>query len=571
VDRAQAARASFRLTAENAEQVAAMCRRLDGLPLALELGAAWLAVLSPQQALDRLSQGLAPLVSRDQDTPERHRSLQAALDSSYLLLPPEHQRLFRRLAVFRDGWTLEAAEAVCGELLPGGSVLEALALLAGRSLVQVEDRGDSMRYRLLETMRTYAASRAAEAGEASAAAVAHARYYHSLALAHQAGFVRAGRGGGADVVEADLENGRDALGWLCGNAEAQQQALELAAALGSFCWIRGRCAEGGILVERALADCSQEPTRARLEAYRAAAWLARVRGDDTRALELLLEARAIANALNDLRTVFAVANSLAGVLLDRRELEAAEHWIRECEVANQTLQLPYLTLLTEFRIGTWADRANELTRARQALERCVALAREQGHPRHLADALASLGWTYRREDAARGVELLREGLKLHREIGQAPMVIESLIYMGALELVRGHPAGAVRSLREALTGSVEMNQRAFSAGAMGGLAAAEAADERWERAALLFGALESLDQSLGGLPADLRDLLSLEVIASARARAAAEYPESWRQGAEMPLGLAISVAQGEPLTTSSAGMAHAPSGRHSLPHGRPDR
>jgi len=561
VDRAQAARSSFQLTRENAPDVAAMCQQLDGLPLALELGASSLAILSPKQALERLSRGSSQLVSRDRDTPERHRSLQAALDSSYLLLTPEHQRLFRHLSVFRDGWTLDAAEAVCGNVVaPGHTVQEALELLAERSLVQVEDRQESVRYRLLETMRQYAAAQADEAGELSSARDRHAQYYYTQALTHSPGFNRAGREGGLDVVEADLENGRAALAWLAIREESHQEALELAGALGNFCWVRGRCAEGENLVTQTLADCSTEATPARLRAFQTTASLARLLGDHSRALNLLLEAHRIATTIGDLRAVFVVANSLAGVLLDRRDLEAAERWIRECEVANVTLQDPTLRVQIEFRTGIWADRAGKTERARQALEQCVRLATEHQQLRRLADALGSLGWTYRGDDPAKGVRLLRESLRIHREIGHSPMVMESLLYIGALELTAGQVPGARRSLREALRDSVEMGQRSFTAAALAALAAAEAGAGGWERAALCFGAGESLERSLGGLSSDLSDMLALDAIASKRSRCATEYPLAWRHGAELPLREVVALVQDGSASRIPAGASRAPHG-----------
>jgi predicted ATPase/DNA-binding SARP family transcriptional activator len=545
LERARAARASFALTAENAGHVAALCRRLDGLPLALELGAAWLAVLSPQQALERLAKEPALLVSRDRDTPERHRSLQAALDSSYLLLPPEHQRLFARLSVFRDGWTLEAAEAVCG----GDEVLQRLALLVTRSLVSVEERPGAVRYRLLETMRDYAAARLRESGEAEAAAAAHAEYFRDLVIRHRAGVGRAGREGGLTLVEADFENARAALAWLLRGEATHQNALEVAAALGNFCWIAGKCAEGTAILEQALALTSTEPTVARMRAYGAGANIARLQGEHSRALEWHSQARAIAAALNDLQAVFRAACAMAGVALDRRNLEAAAACIRECDAANATLQVPSNSLLIAFHRGLCADRAGDFALARQCLEESVRLAREHGYPRHLADALCTLGWTYRRDDPARGIRILREGLGIHRDIGHAPMVLEALLGIGTLELASGNGDAGRRTFQDALALAAELRLRASIAAALEGIAAAEADGDTREPAARLFGAAASLRSSTRdrGTP-ELEEMLEIEVIAAARARCAAEQPLAWEAGAGLPLQrvLEMAAAAGEP-------------------------
>src|SRR5262249_33960089 len=152
IDRAQAARAGFELTGRNAESVAAICARLEGVPLAIELAAAWASSLTPAEIAAHLEHGFSLLVSRRHGSRPRHQSLQAAIDWSYRLLEPSFQRFLAQLAIFQGGWEIEAARQVCDQ----PEALALLAMLRDRSLVAAEECGDRMRYRMLESLREYA-------------------------------------------------------------------------------------------------------------------------------------------------------------------------------------------------------------------------------------------------------------------------------------------------------------------------------------------------------------------------------------------------------------------------------
>ncbi len=187
LQRAQEVRPTFALTPAQAPAVAAICRQLDGLPLAIELAAAWTRVLSPSALLARLTQRQPLLAAGTRDMPERQQTLRSAIDWSYDLLSPAQQVLLRRLAVFVSGWTLEAAEVVCGEVGQSEAVLPALATLVDVSLVehQEEAAGGETRFRLLEMVREYAHERLEASGDGDVVRERHARYY--LGLAQQAG------------------------------------------------------------------------------------------------------------------------------------------------------------------------------------------------------------------------------------------------------------------------------------------------------------------------------------------------------------------------------------------------
>ncbi|HEV2474176.1 MAG TPA: BTAD domain-containing putative transcriptional regulator, partial [Chthonomonadales bacterium] len=167
-DRAQAARPDFLVTPANAVAVAQLCRKLEGIPLAIELASAWVNTLSPAQILDRLANRFVLLVSKNQGVPERHRTLFNAIQSSYDLLAPQQQRFLNRCSVFAGGWSLEAAEAICGDPAGGENhAVQMLMLLQNRSLIASEEVAAEMRYRLLEAVRDFAAGRLTPADRAS--------------------------------------------------------------------------------------------------------------------------------------------------------------------------------------------------------------------------------------------------------------------------------------------------------------------------------------------------------------------------------------------------------------------
>ena len=281
VARARAARPAFALTEQNARAVADVCRRLDGIPLALELAAAHVPLLSVEQIAERLDDALGLLTRGSRLAPARQQTVRATLDWSYGLLTPPERRLFDRLAVFAGGWTLAAAEGVAGtDGIAPRTVLPMLGRLVDQSLVVVEpEPGGPGRYRLLEALRQYGLERLAAGGGRPRARDRHAAHY--LALAEQT----APRlfGPGAPAAQARLEGERDncraALRWLVERG-ATERALRLVGALGRFWFYRGYLAEGEAWTARVLAlPGADRPTAGRARALYAAGAAALGRGD----------------------------------------------------------------------------------------------------------------------------------------------------------------------------------------------------------------------------------------------------------------------------------------------------
>ena len=240
VERAKSANASFELTPENADTVAAVCRRLDGLPLALELAAARLRLLSPEALLERLDRALDVLTSGPRDAPERQRTLRATIDWSHSLLTESEQHLFRRMAVFAGGCTLPGLEAVCDH---SSAVLDELESLVDQALVQTDSQGQ--RFRLLQTIREYARQRLEEAGELSDLSRSHAHWYAALARKIGMGIESNEEVGSIEcgiADESDLQLALDTLLELArkGDAVACQAGLQMCGDLWMYWHIRGK-------------------------------------------------------------------------------------------------------------------------------------------------------------------------------------------------------------------------------------------------------------------------------------------------------------------------------------------
>ena len=251
VERASAARPGTIFDSSDVDAIGRVTRALDGIPLAVELAAARASTMSPVEISDRLDHRFALLTSGSRTAEARQQTLRATVDWSYALLNSDEQRLFDRLSVFQGGWTMDAAEAVLDDAAaPEGFVLDAVARLADRSLVIVEP-GSPTRYRMLETLRQYAAERLLDSGEDASIAAHHARYFHDLVVAAELDLRGPRQREALRVLRREQPNVRAALNWLSGPDGDVDRAMEMAGSLGLF-WHLGRHLEGRAVLHRLL-------------------------------------------------------------------------------------------------------------------------------------------------------------------------------------------------------------------------------------------------------------------------------------------------------------------------------
>jgi predicted ATPase len=542
VDRAQAVQPHFQITARNAEAVAALCRRLEGLLLALELAAARVAVLTPAQMLELLSRRFDLLASSQRGVVPRHRSLRAALEWSYQLLSPELQRFFARLSVFQGGWTLEAAEAVCEE----PQALDFLQQLRECTLVQPVEDGGEMRFRLLETLREYGAEQLVPE-EQAAVAHRHASYYLALAERAEPELVRGEQIAWLDRLERELDNIRKALAWFEGSGHIHE-ALRLGGALHEFWHVRGDMVEGLALLRRLLALPGAEArTSARAKALNAAGVLAQMVRDYGTSVSLHEEGLAIGRELDDRWNIAYALSGLGMTLNNVGDLDAARPRFEEALTIWKEVGDSWGVTFVLFGLGHNARGQSDHATSRAHFEECLRILRLRGDRWGIALALGCLGRaSHDQGDYAQAQSLWESSLAVAQELGCRSMMSGIHCQLGLLAQHLGRHDGALSHLQEALALAQELGDRPRVHDSLCGLArvALEQGDLGRARALLQEGEVVAraignrlerfhLREELGHIARDLGDY----------ERAAALYRESLapRREAGLPFFMILSL------------------------------
>jgi len=299
IDRAKKARPNFAVTDQAALNVVQICHRLDGIPLAIELAAARVRVLSPERIAAELDDRFRLLTGGARTVVPRHQTLEASVQWSNDLLSDDERRLFRRLSVFSGGFTLDATEAVCsGDGIDALAALDLLTRLVDKSLVVVDDHGTDVRYRLLETIRQYGHERLLEAREVGAVRARHVAFFAAFVERMESELERRPQAGALDTLETEHDNVRGALDWAIATEDADA-ALRMTGALALFWHHHAHYREALASFDRALALGGQELAR-RAKAVWGNAYVSQYSGDYGRALSAASEAEAIAREAGDL-------------------------------------------------------------------------------------------------------------------------------------------------------------------------------------------------------------------------------------------------------------------------------
>ncbi len=487
---------------ERAAEVAGrICRRLDGIPLAVELAAARLRVLPAAELEARLDQRFAILTGGSRAAPPRQQTLRAMVDWSWELLTGAERAVLARLSIFAGGFALAAAEAVAaGPDVPAAEVVGHLGALVDKSLVQFGDTGTGPgRYRLLETVRQYAAGQLDAQGPAACAArIAHRDYYLALAEAAAPQLAAADQAQWLNLIDAELGNLRAAIAYSLTQADPAP-GLRLAASLGEFWRARGHAAEGaGVL--RALLDApaAQEATPPRARALAAAASLLHQMGSYAIGDDYCQEALAIARAAGDNYLVADLLSTRAWILLRQGQRDAALPLIESGLGLARRLGEPHLTarLLSVRAHATYAagDHADAARDAAEALP----LFRQAGDRQHAGTMLGNLG-NYELSagdlDAAR--RHLAESLDIFRALNHRDGIAHQTLNLGLAEYLSGSPGAAEALFAESFDLTRRIGTKALMAYAMIGLAMAGhgGADPGWS--ARLHGAADQVLADLG--------------------------------------------------------------------------
>ena len=495
--RARSARSEFAVTVENAQPVAEICQALGGLPLALELAATRVGVLPPAALLERLEHPLKLLKGGARDAPERQRTMRATIDWSFELLEPQEQHLFLRFAVFTGGWTLEAAENVCGDNV---DVVDGLASLAESGLIRVEGSDEAPRFAMLETIREYAVERLEESGGGDELRRRHAD--HFLRLAEEAEpNLRGSPGDWLNRLEAEHDNFRAALDQFDTSGDGET-ALRLAAALWRFWYLRGHLAEGRRRLESAL-RADERPTAARGKALNGAASLAVNTGDAATARHRAEEALALHRALGD----------------------------------------AWGAAYSEFMLAAAVSGEDDLVRAQQLYWESAGVFRELGDEhsallvtRNLASIYAYLG------DDERSRALYEDNLRRARATHNDRMEASTLGALATIALDEGRVEDAASMLKSSLRIHARLRDVLDAAVDLCRFASVLARTGRAATAGRLLASFESLGNEVTIRRSGVAEMNETTLAAIRTQLDDAALAEAWEQGSKLTLGAAATLA-----------------------------
>jgi len=541
VDRAGGILPGFGLTKQNAPAIAQICHRLDGIPLAIELAAAWVRTLAVEQIAARLDDRFRLLTGGSRTAPPRQQTLRGAIAWSHDLLGPAERTLFARLSVFAGGCTLEAIDAVCaGDGVGERGLLPLLARLVDASLVATEERGGQKRYRLLETLRAYGREHLEIGGEAEATSHRHARHYLALAEAAEPALWGPELATWLERLEAEHEDLRAALRWSVGRGEAEI-ALRLGAALARFWQVRGHLSEGLHWLEGGLAWTAGVTPATRARALDAAGHLARDRGDHERAVLFYEQTLAHRREMGDEHGIALALNNLGVV---------AQFWgdyARAGALHEESLGIfrdlgdergVGLTLLT---LGVMAHLRGEIARAAAWCEEALGHFRRLDDRHGVAASLNNLGnLANARGDHAIAEACYAESLDLFRAMGEQREVAACLRNLAGVARDRGDHERATAVCHEGLVLSGEHGDTWGIAAGLGLAARIAAAAGHAERAIRLFGAATTAREEAGREPAVALRGDHEETLAALKTKVGEDrFAASWAAGRAMTASEAV--------------------------------
>lgn len=584
VDRVRGVRPDFVLNERNAATVAAICRRLDGLPLAIELAAARIRLFPVEAILARLDSRLALLTGGDRDRPERQQTLRGAIAWSHDLLSPDKQAFFRRLAIFVGGWTFDASEAVAS-VPPPLDCFDSLAVLAENSLIQQRDAEEmpEPRFSMLETIREYAREQLVASDEYERVAEAHAAFYLQLAVAAEPHLTGPEALIWLRRLDRDRENLRTALEWLRERGDSAR-AVQLAAALWRFWWLRGEISQGRQQVEATLAMSDLPTTDPNLAAaLDGAGVLAETQSDYDRAEELHRQALALsrnsgnregsARSLGNLGVIAAdrgsldeaasllteslaegrqtgqkaliatALNDLGGVAYSRGELGEAEALFAESLALRRRHGSASEIARTLNNMGFIALNGGDFPRARAMFEESLALYRQSGDKWGAGGPLYGLAMAYQLDgELASSTPLLEESLALFEETGDAHNAAIAQLNLAETALSQGELDRAGGYFQEALERFHTIDDRARIADTLTGIGRLLARRGHQASATRLLSAASALAGA--DRPPDEETIPGAAELNLAREALGAEaFAAAWRDG--QGLGLEEAVAEAE--------------------------
>lgn len=503
VARARAVRPDLVIDDEEGHLVTEICRRLSGVPLAIELAAARVKHLPIRALRDRLDAGLSVLSGGSRDLPKRHQTMHDTLSWSYALLTDAEKQVLRSCSVFTAGWTLDAAEKVCGQ---HGEPLATLSRLVDKSMVFLDPSSDELpRYAMLDVVREYAAEMRDLNGENDQLSQRHQRYFVDLVDAVQSDLGR--QRAWYQKLERDHANLRAALRRATTERDSET-ALRLAGGLWQFWLAHGDLTEGRMWLSEALALDPAAYPEMRMKVLWGAGWLAYHQSDDTAAESASQELETLATRLGDRRATRNAMTIRAMVSIARGRYDEAFALLQESLVIARDLGRDWLLATSMLNLGLAAMSVDDLDRSR---------------------------------------EVIGEALSLYEELGDEGFHARCLGYLGYVSLLEDDPLRAKALFEQSLSAFHQLAERGGMAEGLDGLAAVNAAVGPPERAAIIAGAAAALRETFAGRALPFDRATTEAYLARARATVAEEqWNTAWMAGQVMPLETAISLALSRP-------------------------
>ncbi len=549
VERAAAAKPRFTLTVQNAEPIAQICRRLDGIPLALELAAARVTTFSPEQIASHLDDRFRLLTGGSRTALPRQQTLRALIDWSYELLPDEERCLLRRLSVFAGGWSYEAAEAVCADL----NVLELLTQLVNKSLIIVDDEAVEPRYHLLETVRQYARDKLLDLGETEAARSKHFDYFFALAKRASAKLQSFGASEWITRLDLEHDNLRAAMQWALENR--LEDLLRMIPSLAYFWNRRGYEEEGRSLIPEVLQRASRLPEfqdsadsdhlRLLGGAWQTLAMQAYSQGDNVRAMEATDQAASIARRIGDKRTLAIALGFRASGAVSMGSVEGVQEMLAEGMQAAAESGDPFaMGLPMAMYAQAEAFLTGDFDKAWADMERGAALLKRGGDDwaATMAQLSAAMIAKYR-ADYMHARERFMALEPLFSALGDQHRINMVRSELAHIERYEGHYAQAEAMYRETIKEWQRIGHRAAVAHQLECLAALAMQAQQLERASRLFGAAERLRELIGIQMTPLEQQEYARTIAELRSSLdAAAFTAAWAEGRKLNMDEAVRYA-----------------------------
>jgi len=541
IERAKLHRPEFEPAAQDARPLASVCRRLDGIALAIELAAPRLRAMTVRELDGYLEDRLGLLTGGHRTALPRHRTLRSLLDWSHELLEPDEQAMLRASAVFSGGVTVDAAERVCGDV----DALALLTSLADKNLMTVEFSDAATRFSMLDTVRDYAAEKLGESGDEAQLRRRHFEFFMSLAEALAAPH-QDEKQIQAKLKRLDLELGniREALAWCAARPERAADGLRLAGKLAWFWMVRGHAEQGREWNERFLKAAPDAPEIDRAKSLATAGLMSYYQDDYVDTASHYEEALAIYRRLGIRDQIASMIINLGALEVNRAHYDRGRELFEEALMVERELGDMRSVALLLFNLGVLECAVGDFERARLHLEEGVRVGRAAG-PWSASHALQQLGWVHHvqgRSDLARG--LLDEALKMQREFGDPIDISTTQYYSALVSIDSGELAAAQESLREALTLQHAIGDRILAAGTLEAFAALMSAQSRPRDAAYLWGASEQIREDIGApMEPAMRERNAVRID---EARASSEdlvaFDKAWRDARTWGFAAAVQFA-----------------------------